>query len=163
VRDAGGETVAEHDGVYGFTVGQRKGLGLPRETLDGRPRYVTDIDAHTGTVTVGTREDLRVGGIIADRLKRLDPEVHGREFDCEVQVRAHGGVAPPRARPVEGPRRGTPAGRVKAADERPGRLGPALLQPLGRVARGPAPVVSPPPEGGNILLGCGTIRAPTGL
>ncbi|AGE36310.1 tRNA 2-thiouridine(34) synthase MnmA [Corynebacterium urealyticum] len=163
VRDTGGETVAEHDGVYGFTVGQRKGLGLPRETLDGRPRYVTDIDAHTGTVTVGTREDLRVGGIIADRLKRLDPEVHGREFDCEVQVRAHGGVVPARARLVDDPAPVTPAGRVKEADELPWRLELELLQPLEGVARGQAAVVYRPDEGGDILLGSGTIRATTAL
>ena len=28
MKDASGETVAEHEGVYGFTIGQRKGLGL---------------------------------------------------------------------------------------------------------------------------------------
>ena len=163
MRDTGGETVAEHDGVYGFTVGQRKGLGLPRETLDGRPRYVTDIDAHSGTVTVGTREDLRVGGIIADRLKRLDPEVQGREFDCEVQVRAHGGVVPARARLVDDPAPVTPAGRVKEADELPWRLELELLQTLEGVARGQAAVVYRPDDAGDILLGSGTISATTPL
>ena len=161
VQSTGGEKLADHDGVYGFTIGQRKGLGLPREGLDGKPRYVTDIDAATGTVTVGHRRDLRIGGIVADRLKRLDPEVHGREFDCEVQVRAHGGVVPAVARLVDDPEPVTPAGREKREDEAPFRLELELAEPLEGVARGQAAVVYRPDEAGDILLGSGTIRATT--
>lgn len=161
VQSTGGEKLADHDGVYGFTIGQRKGLGLPREGLDGKPRYVTDIDAATGTVTVGHRRDLRIGGIVADRLKRLDPEVHGREFDCEVQVRAHGGVVPAVARLVDDPEPVTPAGRNKHEDEAPFRLELELAEPLEGVARGQAAVVYRPDEAGDILLGSGTIRATT--
>ena len=159
VQSTEGEKLADHDGVYGFTVGQRKGLGLPREGLDGKPRYVTDIDAATGTVTVGHRQDLRIRGIVADRLKRLNPEVHGREFDCEVQVRAHGGVVPAVARLVDDPDPVTPAGRKKDEDEAPWRLELELNEPLEGVARGQAAVVYKPDQDGDILLGSGTIRA----
>lgn len=159
VQSTEGEKLADHDGVYGFTVGQRKGLGLPREGLDGKPRYVTDIDAATGTVTVGHRQDLRIGGIVADRLKRLNPEVHGREFNCEVQVRAHGGVVPAVARLVDDPEPVTPAGREKNEDEAPWRLELELTEPLEGVARGQAAVVYRPDKDGDILLGSGTIRA----
>ena len=159
VQSTAGEKLAEHEGVYGFTVGQRKGLGLPREGLDGQPRYVTDIDAATGTVTVGHRRDLRIGGIVADRLKRLNPEVHGREFECEVQVRAHGGVVPALARLVDDPDPVTPAGREKRDDEAPWRLELELREPLEGVARGQAAVVYKPEDDGDILLGSGTIRA----
>lgn len=158
MKDHTGAVVAEHDGVYGFTVGQRKGLGLARENLDGAPRYVTDIDAATGTVTIGTRDDLRVGGIVADRLKRLNPSVHGREFSCEVQVRAHGGVVPAYARLLDDPSSVTPAGRRKHAGEAPWRLELELLEPLDGVARGQAAVVYQPDPAGDILLGSGTIR-----
>lgn len=159
VQSTEGEKLADHDGVYGFTVGQRKGLGLPREGLDGKPRYVTDIDAATGTVTVGHRQDLRIGGIVADRLKRLNPEVHGREFNCEVQVRAHGGVVPAVARLVDDPEPVTPAGREKNENEAPWRLELKLTEPLEGVARGQAAVVYRPDKDGDILLGSGTIRA----
>lgn len=159
VQSTDGDKLADHEGVYGFTIGQRKGLGLPREGLDGKPRYVTDIDAATGTVTVGHRRDLRIGGIVADRLKRLNPEVHGREFNCEVQVRAHGGVVPAVARLVDDPEPVTPAGRYKEEDEAPWRLELELIEPLEGVARGQAAVVYQPDEAGDILLGSGTIRA----
>ena len=50
-----GTVLAEHDGVHGFTIGQRKGLGIAGPGPDGQPRYVTAIDAETGTVRVGAR------------------------------------------------------------------------------------------------------------
>ena len=55
VVDAAGAVLAEHDGVHGFTIGQRKGLGIAGPGPDGQPRYVTAIDADTGTVRVGRR------------------------------------------------------------------------------------------------------------
>jgi tRNA-specific 2-thiouridylase len=52
LRDASGRTLRAHDGIHAFTVGQRRGLRIPAtERL-----YVSEIDAATGTVTVG-RED----------------------------------------------------------------------------------------------------------
>ncbi len=53
---AGGETLGRHDGTAGFTVGQRRGLGLSGAA---HPLYVTAIDAASGTVTVGGEEGLR--------------------------------------------------------------------------------------------------------
>ena len=61
VVDAGsGEVLARHDGVHGFTVGQRRGLGLGRPAADGRPRYVLGIEPVSGTVRVGPAEALDV-------------------------------------------------------------------------------------------------------
>src|SRR5918992_921544 len=52
VDAATGATVGNHDGTYGFTVGQRKGLGVA--VGDARPRYVLGIEPVSRTVTVGT-------------------------------------------------------------------------------------------------------------
>jgi tRNA-specific 2-thiouridylase len=148
VKSVEGETLAEHDGVYGFTIGQRKGLGLPGPAADGQPRYVTDINASTGTVTVGHKDDLRVGHITADRLKRLDPATHGETFECEIQVRAHGGVVPATA---------TLTGAATDGPEAAVEL--ELHEPLQGVARGQAAVVYLPDAEGDILIGSGTISA----
>ena len=64
VVDADGTVLAEHDGVHGFTIGQRKGLGIAGPGPDGRPRYVTAIDADTATVRVGEAADLDVHELV---------------------------------------------------------------------------------------------------
>ena len=67
VVDAGGTVLAEHDGVHGFTIGQRKGLGIAGPGPDGQPRYVTGIDADSGTVHVGDAADLDVWTLTGER------------------------------------------------------------------------------------------------
>ena len=67
VVDAGGTVLAEHDGVHGFTIGQRKGLGIAGPGPDGRPRYVTAIDADTATVHVGDAADLEVWALTGEK------------------------------------------------------------------------------------------------
>ena len=58
VDHASGAVLGRHEGAYGFTVGQRKGLRIGTPAADGRPRYVLDIEPVSGTVTVGPREAL---------------------------------------------------------------------------------------------------------
>ncbi|MYD71853.1 MAG: tRNA 2-thiouridine(34) synthase MnmA [Acidobacteria bacterium] len=54
VVDAAGNVLGRHDGIHRFTVGQRKGLGVPSQSR----LYVTAIDAATARVTVGPRDSL---------------------------------------------------------------------------------------------------------
>ena len=140
IVDNEGRALKEHAGVHEFTIGQRKGLDIKEPAPDGRPRYVTDINARTGTVTVGPREDLAIGRIEADRLKVLHPAMGG-EVDCQVQVRAHGGLVDAHAKiDVEGD-----------------YLVAELAEPLTGVARGQAAVLYLPDEAGDIVIGSGTI------
>src|ERR1700730_10793297 len=88
IVDADGNVLGEHEGAYGYTVGQRKGLRLGHPAADGKPRYVLDISPVTNTVTVGPREALDVTEIIAERPVWLAQP----GADCQVQLRAHGEV-----------------------------------------------------------------------
>ncbi len=101
VVDAGGAVLAEHDGVHGFTIGQRKGLGIAGPGPDGRPRYVTGIDAETGTVRVGAVEDLDVWELTGRRPVFTSGVPFAAPVECEVQVRAHGETVPAVAEPVD--------------------------------------------------------------
>lgn len=60
VVDIAGTVLGEHDGVSGFTIGQRRGLGI----AVGEPRYVVDIQPLERRVVIGTREDLLVDGCL---------------------------------------------------------------------------------------------------
>jgi tRNA-specific 2-thiouridylase len=86
VDAATGATVGQHDGTYGFTVGQRRGLGVA--VGDQQPRYVLGIEPVSRTVTIGTAELAGVGSV------RTGPAtwtgaVPGLPFSAQVQVRAH--------------------------------------------------------------------------
>jgi tRNA-specific 2-thiouridylase len=61
VVDETGREVARHDGIHRFTVGQRRGLGV----AGGARRYVTRLDAATGTVHTGGAASLGAGGLVA--------------------------------------------------------------------------------------------------
>jgi tRNA-uridine 2-sulfurtransferase len=63
-RPAGGEIVdlegrrlGDHDGIHHFTIGQRRGIGVPLG--GGEPGYVVSVDALRRRVVVGPREALR--------------------------------------------------------------------------------------------------------
>src|SRR6202167_4572723 len=60
IVDTEGQVLGQHDGAFGFTIGQRKGLRIGHPAGDGKPRYVLDIEPVSGTVTVGPRERLDV-------------------------------------------------------------------------------------------------------
>ena len=89
VDRASGDVLGTHDGAYRFTVGQRRGLRIGTPAADGRPRFVLDIEPVSGTVTVGSREELTVDRIegVTPRWCGLPPAgpMHGT-----VQLRAHG-------------------------------------------------------------------------
>jgi tRNA-specific 2-thiouridylase len=64
IVDATGVVVGRHSGVAGYTVGQRKGLGISAAT----PLYVLSIDAGSNRVVVGPRDELAVTRVEADKV-----------------------------------------------------------------------------------------------
>ena len=94
IVDADGAVLGTHDGAYGFTIGQRKGLHLDRPAPDGNPRYVLSIEPVSNTVTVGPAEALDVSQITAIRPVWTGCPPPVAPVECLVQLRAHGEVHP---------------------------------------------------------------------
>ncbi len=88
VDAASGEELGRHEGTYGFTIGQRKGLRIGTPAPDGRPRFVLDIEPVSGTVLVGPRERLAVDALSAVRPRWCGPAPE--VVEGTVQLRAHG-------------------------------------------------------------------------
>ena len=139
VVDAGGTVLAEHEGVHGFTVGQRKGLGIAGPGSDGQPRYVTGIDADSGTVRVGSAADLDVWELAGERPVFTSGVAPTGPVECQVQVRAHGGIG-------DG-----------VAELRDGRLVVELRTPIRGVASGQTMVLYRPDPDGDEVIGSATI------
>jgi tRNA-specific 2-thiouridylase len=91
VVDSAGVVVGRHDGYARFTVGQRRGLGVAA----GDRRYVVDVDAHTATVTIGSRDDLLRDAVVVRDL-RFRAEPVAAETPVVAQTRAHGAPLPAR-------------------------------------------------------------------
>jgi tRNA-specific 2-thiouridylase len=73
--------VGEHSGIGGFTIGQRKGIGA-----HGERRFVVSLEPSSGTVFIGSEEDLLSSGCTLERMNWLVPVPAGR-FDAEIQTR----------------------------------------------------------------------------
>ena len=90
IVDQDGAVVGEHDGTFGFTVGQRRGLRISRPAADGKPRYVLDIEPVTKTVTVGPADGLEITDITAGRPVWTGCAPPVQPLRCLVQLSAHG-------------------------------------------------------------------------
>ena len=60
IVDLDGQVLGRHQGIVGFTIGQRRGLGIAASA----PLYVVHLDAATRRVVVGPREALNVRRIL---------------------------------------------------------------------------------------------------
>ena len=89
IVDGDGVVLGQHEGSFGYTVGQRKGLGLMEAASDRAPRYVLSIEPVSNTVTVGPQDQLGVTGISGEPVNWCSA-APGGPFSCSVQVRAHG-------------------------------------------------------------------------
>jgi len=91
IVEADGTVVGHHEGTYGFTIGQRRGLSIGRPAPDGRPRYVVALDPILHQVVVGPVEALDVTTITATTPVWFTDAPVTR---CLVQVRAHADPVP---------------------------------------------------------------------
>lgn len=77
-----GQVVGTHPGIEGFTIGQRKGLGVAM----GEPYFVIRIDADSQRVVIGRREELARRSLTAANTNWLaDPP--RSPFRCQAQIR----------------------------------------------------------------------------
>jgi tRNA-uridine 2-sulfurtransferase len=78
-----GQVVGKHEGIEGFTIGQRKGLRVAM----GSPYFVTTIDPITHQVTIGTYDQLGRDWLIAEEANFLVNFPFETPTDVQVQIR----------------------------------------------------------------------------
>ena len=142
IVDADGQQIGRHDGSYGFTVGQRRGLRIDTPAGDGKPRYVLDIEPVSGTVRVGPAAALDVTEITAARPVWTGCAPPSGPIQATVQLRAHGETFPATCEPERQPD-GSDSIKI------------SLHAPARGVARGQAAVL----YDGPVVLGSATIAS----
>ena len=104
-----GRVVGSHAGAAGFTVGQRRGLGIAL----GEPRYVSRVDPGANTIVLARRADLETRRFaLADVtfVAGRPPGAEGGPFAARAQVRHRADAVPAEVRPVGAPGSGASGG-----------------------------------------------------
>ncbi len=94
ILDEQGQKVGEHDGIFRFTLGQRKNLGVAL----GQRAYVVGVDAQNATVTLGSVDSLYSSS--AELVEVSLAADLSLPLRCAVQVRYRGTPAPAEVRRV---------------------------------------------------------------
>jgi len=81
--DSNGAVLGHHDGIFNFTVGQRKGLGVSSPT----PLYVIQIDPASHRVTVGADAELATRTLRAGRLNWISIPELTEPMRVEIKIR----------------------------------------------------------------------------
>jgi len=92
-----GSEVGRHRGIHCYTVGQRKGLGIP----DTTPYYVLALDPERNAVVVGKKEDLWRRELSAGHVNWLAGKEPGLPRDFMVKIRYRHAGAPALVMPPE--------------------------------------------------------------
>ncbi len=82
--DEDGKVVAEHAGVHRFTIGQRRNLGV----AVGKRAYVVGLNAQTGEVTLGDKDQLLASGAVLEEFTLREGLM--LPLGCRARVRYRG-------------------------------------------------------------------------
>lgn len=79
-----GRILGQHQGIWNYTVGQRRGMGIAAE----RPLYVLGFNKDKNEVIVGFEEECERSGLIADNLCWSAIEGIYTPIECEAKIRS---------------------------------------------------------------------------
>ena len=92
IIDKKGNVMGVHQGVANYTIGQRKGLGISY----AEPLFVTNIDAAKNLVTIGSKDELKAGGLILEDINLLVDKMperanvkiryQSKEIPCSIKM-----------------------------------------------------------------------------
>lgn len=79
--DSSGKRLGEHDGVAGFTVGQRRGLGIAA----GRPLFVLKLEPQENRVVVGDAEELEQNEVMLEDMFWSQPVEGSQSVQAKIR------------------------------------------------------------------------------
>lgn len=83
IVDRDGCSLGRHRGIFSFTIGQRRGIGIPAR----RPYYVLEIDPINNRVVVGGKDDLLRRGLVAQGMNWASTSPPTERFRAKGKVR----------------------------------------------------------------------------
>ena len=95
-----GEILGKHTGMYKYTIGQRKGLGISYK----EPLFVVGFNILKNEVVVGTEEELYSSQFIVKDVNLLLFDEIKEELECEVKIRYSAKTMPCTIKQIDGNR-----------------------------------------------------------
>jgi tRNA-uridine 2-sulfurtransferase len=96
IMDLAGNILGEHKGIYSYTVGQRRGLGIPST----EPYYVIRIEPETNVVRIGRSGDLFCGSFNVSGVNWVSIDCPNGPVLCAVRIRNQHRPAPAEVTPL---------------------------------------------------------------
>ena len=79
-----GKVLGQHKGIWNYTIGQRRGMGIAAE----RPLYVLGFNKDKNEVIVGFEEECQSSGLIATNLNWSSVAGLTEPLECEAKIRS---------------------------------------------------------------------------
>ncbi len=84
IKDRLGNVLGYHNGIFNYTIGQRKGLKIAYK----EPLYVIDIDKSTNSVIVGVKNETYKKGLIATDFNWIALDNPTKPFEAQAKIRS---------------------------------------------------------------------------
>lgn len=97
VVDLDGKPLGRHRGIFAYTVGQRRGLGIPSTA----PYYVIAVEPETNTVRVGRSADLYSSGCLVENVNWVSVSAPENPLACQVRIRNQHRPSPATLEPID--------------------------------------------------------------
>lgn len=94
--DKTGKIVGKHNGIFSYTIGQRRGIGIPSTA----PYYVTGLHPETNTVEIGRKEDLFATHLSVEEVNWVSIGSPQKSFHASVQIRYRHTATPALITPI---------------------------------------------------------------
>ncbi len=83
IKHVSGKILGKHEGIYRFTIGQRRGLGISY----GKPLYVIDIQPETNTIVVGEEKYLYNDKLLVRNINFHVPMERWKNVSAQIRYR----------------------------------------------------------------------------
>ncbi len=83
ILDTSGKLLGKHGGIAGYTIGQRRGLGISHP----HPLYVVALDPRRNAVIVGRKEEAEGRSVLVGQVSWVKGKPPQEEFDARIRIR----------------------------------------------------------------------------
>lgn len=87
IKNIKGDVIGDHEGIAGYTIGQRKGIGVVRNSST-KASYVIDINPGKNEIIIGDKSHTAAVGLLLERVNLIEKISEGMFVKAKVRARS---------------------------------------------------------------------------